>query len=85
MDSLQSLIDYAAKFMGDQREPTVEIGVRNESQGPVFFVRDNSIGIESGHHEKMFGLFDKLDPHSEGTGVGLALAKRILEVHGGRL
>lgn len=85
MESLQSLIDNAAKFMGDQPEPTVEIGVRNESQGPVFFVRDNGIGIESAHHEKRFGLFDKLDPHSEGTGVGLALATRILEVHGGRL
>jgi signal transduction histidine kinase len=46
-------------------------------------VKDNGIGIEPNHRDKDFGLFDKLEPHSEGTGVGLALAKRIVEVHGG--
>ena len=51
----------------------------------MFFVRDNGNGIESAHHKKIFGLFDKLKPHREGTGPGLALAKRILEVHGGSL
>jgi signal transduction histidine kinase len=82
---MQNLIDNAAKFMGDQPAPRIEIGVRKETGEHIFFVRDNGIGIYASHHEKVFGLFDKLDPQSEGTGVGLALAKRIVEIHGGRI
>jgi signal transduction histidine kinase len=85
VEVLQNLIDNAAKFMGDQPAPQIEIGLRNEREGQVFFVRDNGIGIESGHREKVFGLFDKLNPQTDGTGVGLALARRIVEVHGGRI
>jgi len=82
---MQNLIDNAAKFMGDQPAPRIEIGVRNEGNQRVLFVKDNGIGIDSSYHERIFGLFDKLDPKSDGTGVGLALARRIVEVHGGRL
>jgi signal transduction histidine kinase len=82
---MQNLIDNAAKFMGDQPEPTIEIGAREEDNEWIFFVRDNGIGIETKHQQKIFGLFDKLDPRTEGTGVGLALVKRIVEVHGGRV
>jgi signal transduction histidine kinase len=85
VEVLQNLIDNAAKFMGEQPAPKIEIGMRQENNERVFFVRDNGIGIEAGHHEKVFGLFDKLNPRTEGTGVGLALAKRIVEVHGGRI
>ena len=85
VEVLQNLIDNAAKFMGNQPAPKIEIGMRKEREGQVFFVRDNGIGIESHHREKVFDLFDKLNPHTEGTGVGLALAKRIVEVHGGRI
>ena len=48
-------------------------------------MRDNGVGIEPQYHFKVFGLFDKLDAHSAGTGIGLALVKRIIEVHGGRI
>jgi signal transduction histidine kinase len=48
-------------------------------------VRDNGSGIPPQFHEKIFGLFDKLEPTAEGTGIGLALVKRIIEVHGGRI
>jgi signal transduction histidine kinase len=83
---LQNLIDNAAKFMGDQPEPQIEIGQCGEENGkPVFFVRDNGIGIDPKYHERVFGLFNKLDPSIEGTGVGLTLVKRIIETHGGRI
>jgi len=85
VEVLQNLIDNAAKFMGDQPEPCIEISTRKEEGQQVFFVKDNGIGINPSYHERIFGLFDKLDPRSEGTGVGLALAKRIVEVHGGHI
>jgi signal transduction histidine kinase len=87
VELLQNLLDNAAKFMGDEPEPRISVGRRD---GPpdderVFFVRDNGIGIEQPHHERIFELFHRLDPKGDGTGVGLALAKRIVETHGGRL
>ena len=48
-------------------------------------MRDNGIGIDPRHQDKVFGLFNKLEATAEGTGVGLALVKRIIEVHGGRV
>jgi len=80
----QNLIENAAKFMGNQPEPQIEIGVRGELNGnPVFFVRDNGIGISPQFKDKVFGLFDKLNAQSDGTGIGLALVKRIVEFHKG--
>lgn len=52
---------------------------------PIFYVRDNGMGIAPQHYERVFGLFHKLDPKTDGTGIGLALVKRIIEVHGGRI
>jgi signal transduction histidine kinase len=85
VEVMQNLIDNAAKFMGNEPEARIEIGVRKENDTQIFFVKDNGMGIDPLYHEKIFGLFDKLNPTSEGTGVGLALAKRIVEVHGGRI
>lgn len=83
---MQNLIDNAAKFMDGQAEPRIEIGARTTGNGSsVIFVRDNGIGIETEYHERIFGLFNKLDPLMEGTGIGLALVKRIIEVHGGKI
>jgi PAS domain S-box-containing protein len=85
VEVMQNLLDNAAKYMGKQATPYVEVGVREGLGDPVFYVGDNGIGIEPKYHEQVFGLFEKLDAHSEGTGVGLALVKRIIEVHGGRI
>jgi signal transduction histidine kinase len=82
---MQNLVDNAVKFIGDQPEPLVEIGVRVEEKEPVFFVRDNGVGIDPRYHQKIFGLFERLSADTEGTGIGLALVKRIIEVHGGRI
>lgn len=86
VEVLQNLLDNAAKFMGAQKQPCIEIGqAGNEDDKPVFYVRDNGLGIAPEHHDRVFGLFNKLDPQTDGTGVGLALVRRILEVHGCRI
>ncbi len=81
----QNLLENAIKFMGEEPEPRVEIGARADDVEVICFVRDNGIGIDPRYHEKVFGLFDQLSPNGEGTGIGLALVRRIVEVHGGRI
>jgi len=84
VEVLQNLLDNAAKFMGDQPDPAITIGVGGQQDGgPVFFIKDNGIGIAPEYHDQIFGLFNRLDSQIEGTGIGLALVKRIIEVHGG--
>jgi signal transduction histidine kinase len=86
VEVLQNLIDNAAKFMGNQKEPRIEIGQHGEEDGkPKFYVKDNGMGIQPEHHERIFGLFNKLDIKTDGTGIGLSIVKRIIEVHGGRI
>jgi signal transduction histidine kinase len=81
----QNLLDNAVKFMGNQSEPCVEMGVERRTGEVVFYVRDNGIGIDPRYHAKVFGLFEKLDPKAEGTGLGLALVRRIVELYQGRI
>lgn len=86
LEVVRQLLDNAVRYMGDPAAPKIEVGVRQEAGEKVFYVRDNGRGIDARYHEKVFGLFERLDPErSEGTGVGLALVKRIVEVHGGRI
>jgi len=80
----ENLIDNAAKYTGGQSTPLIEIGKRTAKE-TIFYVKDNGMGIESQYQTKIFGLFEKLDATSEGTGIGLALIKRIIETHGGRI
>lgn len=84
VEAVQNLIDNAAKFVGEN--PLIEIGQQGkEEEMPLFFIRDNGVGIPAAHFERIFGLFNKLDAVSDGTGVGLALVKRIVEIHKGRI
>ena len=85
LEVLQNLIDNAVKYMGEQSRPRIEIGSRSDGNQTVCYVRDNGMGIKPRYHEKIFGLFDQLDQNVDGTGIGLALARRIVEIHGGRI
>lgn len=87
VEVMQNLLDNAVKFMGSQLRPHIEVGSRPCDQPEVclFYVKDNGQGIEPRFHETVFGLFNKLDARSEGTGVGLALVHRIINVHNGKI
>ncbi len=80
-----TLFDNAVKFMGDEPRPRIEVGARQCEEDVTFHVRDNGIGIDPRYYKKIFGLFDRLDPAGGGTGMGLALAKKIVEAHGGSI
>jgi PAS domain S-box-containing protein len=82
---LQNLLENAVKYMGNQPRPQILFGMRSEYDKNIFFVEDNGPGIDKKYHQNIFGLFNKLDAKSGGTGIGLALAKRIIEVHGGEI
>jgi PAS domain S-box-containing protein len=80
-----NLIENAIKFMGGQQSPRVHIG-SVEKDGMIHcFVRDNGVGMATEYHDQVFGLFERLGADMDGSGVGLALVKRIIEVHGGEI
>ncbi len=81
----QNLLENGAKFMGDQAAPLIEVGLEPAGQKTIFFVRDNGVGIDPRHQEKIFDLLERLDSKTEGTGLGLALVKRIVELYGGTI
>ncbi len=79
------LLHNAVRFMGDQESPRVEVGARRDGDETVCYVRDNGIGIEPHDHRRVFRIFKRLETDTGGAGAGLALVKRIVEVHGGRI
>jgi len=85
VEVLVNLITNSINYMGEQVRPKIDIGYRTDDGGTVFFVRDNGIGIDKSQHEKVFEVFYQVDSSSKGTGAGLAIVKRIIEVHGGRI
>jgi signal transduction histidine kinase len=85
LELVENLLDNALKFTGEQAHPRVGIGLRRDGAEDVFFVKDNGAGIEARFHGRIFELFEKLDQRSDGSGAGLAIAKRVVETHGGRI
>ena len=73
------------EFTRGIQQPRVEIGAELRQGEILCHVRDNGIGIQSEYLERVFNLFERLDTRIEGTGIGLALAKRIVEFHDGRI
>jgi PAS domain S-box-containing protein len=81
----QNLVENAVKYMGDQPAPRIILGAKANPEATVFFVKDNGMGIDPRFQGKIFGLFEQLDPNFAGTGLGLALVKRIVEHYAGRI
>jgi hypothetical protein len=83
---LQNLIANAVKFHGP-RHPEVSIGARRQEHAWEIYVRDNGIGIESQYFERIFMIFQRLHTRTQykGTGIGLAVCKKIVERHGGKI
>ena len=82
---LQNLVENALKYHRPGVPPEIEVGWRHEGGWFRLYVRDNGIGIKKEYQERIFGLFERLDSHTDGTGVGLTISRRIIESHGGRL
>ncbi len=81
----QNLIENAIKYSKETGYPVIQIGCEHYNDHTYFFIKDNGIGIEKDNTEKVFGLFEKLNPNSMGSGIGLALVKKILEMHQGKV
>jgi PAS domain S-box-containing protein len=81
----ENLLVNAIKFMGDAKDPKIEIGCQDNGGVHQFYVKDNGIGIDPKDHRRIFEMFRRLDEieDDEGTGIGLAIVDRIVKGHGG--
>jgi chemotaxis family two-component system sensor kinase Cph1 len=83
---LQNLIGNAIKFRGAE-PPKIHVGLEDKDEDWLLYVRDNGIGLDMEFKERIFVIFQRLHTKGEypGTGIGLAVCKRIVERHGGRI
>ena len=85
LEVFQNLFDNAVKFRGDEPDPRIEVTAEAQGDRVLCRVRDNGIGIRPAYQAQIFEVFTRLDNRVDGTGIGLALVRRIIEVHGGRI
>jgi signal transduction histidine kinase len=81
---LQNLVGNAVKFRG-RAPPCVEVSALADEEEWVVTVRDNGLGVDPDHASRIFGMFSRLNGETEGTGIGLAVCRRVVEAHGGRI
>jgi light-regulated signal transduction histidine kinase (bacteriophytochrome) len=82
---IQNLIENGIKFVS--HAPVISVSSKSDPNQDIISVKDNGIGIESQYFERIFLIFQRLHPKEEfsGTGIGLAICKRIVERHGGKI
>lgn len=82
---IQNLLENAIKFNAQEPKARVIIGCEQFDSENRYFIEDNGDGIDPDDRERIFGLFEQAHQTDSGTGIGLALARRILEIHEGRI
>ncbi|KAF0217246.1 MAG: multi-sensor signal transduction histidine [Geobacteraceae bacterium] len=84
---MENLLGNAWKYTGKEESASIEFGMTESEEKPVYFVRDNGAGFDMGEAHRLFGAFQRLHDRSEfeGTGIGLATVQRIIQRHGGRI
>jgi signal transduction histidine kinase len=85
LEVFQNLLENAIKFMGDQPAPRIKISAVQNDTEVICKVEDNGIGIDPRYHDRIFNLFERLNPEIEGTGIGMSLVHRIIKAHGGTI
>lgn len=85
VQALTNLIDNCIQYRAEDRPLTIEIGHRASKSEITFYVCDNGTGFDPSYAEKIFELFRRVDKRGSGIGAGLAMTKRIIEAHGGRI
>jgi PAS domain S-box-containing protein len=83
----QNLLSNAIKFTRNEKAPEIEVGYTPGPSEDIYFVRDNGVGFDMSHAQKLFGTFQRLHgaDEFEGSGIGLATVRRIIDRHGGRV
>ncbi|MES2590967.1 MAG: PAS domain S-box protein [Bacteroidota bacterium] len=82
-----NLISNSVKYSGQKAEPVISIGSYTEMRSTVYFIKDNGAGFDMAFYDKLFGVFQRLHSPEDftGTGIGLAIVKRIIVRHGGKV